>query len=325
MGEKLKYKAVELRKNLEGCLSAPRARKIAGAYVDGRPFSVVLAASVMRQTRFTEKMRQLGWLSPKFFNSPDNVRTLGKCLMRYYGFLTLVPDIGSFSVPTLDVDLVWHTHQLSPKAYRKDCSLYVGKFVNHDDQVGESFLSDGFELTCRAWESRFGTPYTNCGCALPGATFGETLRRLRKRVLSQRARADSTDHRGCRSSTHPSDHNSVPVDPRVRKERREAWKLRWQRRRNRDGKKTKNPKDKSKDRDLEEEQPRGQDQEAPIAIPLPLMQGYGYPFESSEYPALYLEGVAGYVGDECSLGGTSNGSICRYGSCTGSCGSGGCS
>jgi hypothetical protein len=60
-----------------------------------------------------------------------------------------------------------------------------------DDQVGESFLSDGFELTCRAWEvrkpflqtvcvlltellkSRFGTPYAHCGCALPVSTIIE--------------------------------------------------------------------------------------------------------------------------------------------------------
>lgn len=80
----------------------------------------------MRQTKFTEKMRQLGWLQPKFFDNPDNAKTLENCVLRYYGwvllrrsviyvylirriqrFLTLIQDIGSFSVPTLDIDLVW--------------------------------------------------------------------------------------------------------------------------------------------------------------------------------------------------------------------------
>ena len=64
MGEKLKYKASELRINLEGCLSPlgivsylypscgltpsvlQRARKIVGAYMDGNPFSVGLVAAV---------------------------------------------------------------------------------------------------------------------------------------------------------------------------------------------------------------------------------------------------------------------------------------
>ena len=64
MGEKLKYKTSELRRGLEGCLTAPRydgwsrsrsqtdhiyskrARKIVGTYLDGRPFSVQLVAAV---------------------------------------------------------------------------------------------------------------------------------------------------------------------------------------------------------------------------------------------------------------------------------------
>ena len=67
MGEKLGYKAADLRENLEKCLSAPRydipshaardegcltlsglqrVRKIVSAYVDGRPFSVELVTAV---------------------------------------------------------------------------------------------------------------------------------------------------------------------------------------------------------------------------------------------------------------------------------------
>lgn len=125
---------------------------------------------------------------------------------------------------------------------------------------------------------------------IQGATFGETLRRLRKIVLSQRPRVDPpTDRGGCHSTTHPSDHNSVSIDPRVRKQRREAWKLRWQRRRNGGGQKMKssNPKGKAKSKDLEEKHAtRSQGQGAGSVAPLPLMQGYGYPFESSEYPGL---------------------------------------
>lgn len=125
---------------------------------------------------------------------------------------------------------------------------------------------------------------------IQGATFGETLRRLRKIVLSQRQRTDTPTGRGaCNSTTHPSDHNSISVDSRVRKQRREAWRIRWQRKRNREGPKLKNSKGKAKNGDVEARHVRGQERDNGVAVPLPLMYGYGYPFESSEYPGLSVE------------------------------------
>ena len=35
-----------------------------------------------------------------------------------------------FFVPTLDIDLAWHTHQLMAKNYRTDCTTYVGRFID---------------------------------------------------------------------------------------------------------------------------------------------------------------------------------------------------
>ena len=37
---------------------------------------------------------------------------------------------GSFFVPTLDIDLVWHTHQLMDKKYADDCVSYLGRFID---------------------------------------------------------------------------------------------------------------------------------------------------------------------------------------------------
>ena len=33
-------------------------------------------------------------------------------------------------VPTLDIDLVWHTHQLMASRYSVDCEMYVGRYVD---------------------------------------------------------------------------------------------------------------------------------------------------------------------------------------------------
>jgi len=49
------------------------------------PFSLDLAAAVLRQTSFTEKMVNLGWTEQGFFNNVDNSDTLERCIARYQG------------------------------------------------------------------------------------------------------------------------------------------------------------------------------------------------------------------------------------------------
>lgn len=33
-------------------------------------------------------------------------------------------------VPTLDIDLAWHTHQLMASRYGVDCEMYIGRYVD---------------------------------------------------------------------------------------------------------------------------------------------------------------------------------------------------
>lgn len=62
-------------------------------------------------------------------------------------------------VPTLDIDLSWHTHQLFPAAYYNWSEKHVGRCINHDDTVKETGLAKGLEETCQAWQTAFGEPY----------------------------------------------------------------------------------------------------------------------------------------------------------------------
>ena len=49
----------------------------------------------------------------------------------YSRFLDLIcASPGDFHVPTLDIDLAWHTHQLMGKKYNDDCMAYIGRFVD---------------------------------------------------------------------------------------------------------------------------------------------------------------------------------------------------
>ncbi|KAG6811928.1 hypothetical protein H0H93_014102, partial [Arthromyces matolae] len=119
----------------------------------------------------------------------------------------------SFYVPTLDIDLAWHTHQLLGETYQSNCQLYVGRYVDHDDKVEENVLSTSFDLTCRAWLDRYGIPYTHCGCPLPGSTIGQRISRLIQQHLTKNPPWGliPPPREDLLSATHPSEHNAVFV------------------------------------------------------------------------------------------------------------------
>lgn len=67
-------------------------------------------------------------------------------------------------VPTLDIDLVWHTHQCSPSRYYATTQAVAGKFVNHDDTVEQTKLDTGLKDTKSLYRMRFNKEYHICGC-----------------------------------------------------------------------------------------------------------------------------------------------------------------
>lgn len=67
-------------------------------------------------------------------------------------------------VPTLDIDLVWHTHQLSAEEYERGVREVAGRFINHDDTIQKKTLGDGIERTAGIWRVRFGEDYEGCFC-----------------------------------------------------------------------------------------------------------------------------------------------------------------
>lgn len=59
-----------------------------------------------------------------------------RAVTRYVHFLQLAKAHPHETlVPTLDVDLIWHVHMLSPLDYRDDCYAMLGRILSHDDQV----------------------------------------------------------------------------------------------------------------------------------------------------------------------------------------------
>ncbi|KAK0236838.1 hypothetical protein EDD85DRAFT_1007048 [Armillaria nabsnona] len=189
---------------------------IMGAYEDDKIFSLDLIGAVLRQGSFVDKMHKLGWTEQDFFSSSeDEVSSTARLVItRKQGlFLDLMfSSPAGFFVPTLDIDLVWHTHQLTARQYSHHCLEYVHRFADHDDKVAENKLSNAFDITCRAWQDRFGIPYTHCGCPLPGDTIGQRLNRLvsiHKQSGPPSHLVPPRDRSDLLAATHPSDHNAV--------------------------------------------------------------------------------------------------------------------
>jgi hypothetical protein len=125
-----------------------------------RALGAQLSAAVMRQCGFIDKMDGKLWI-----RSPAAEDTLTRAGARYEQFLKLMklyPDVTL--VPTLDIDLVWHTHQCSPARYVQATRQLVGKFVNHDDTIAKDKLDTGFDKTRALYLMRFGKEYRVCGC-----------------------------------------------------------------------------------------------------------------------------------------------------------------
>lgn len=162
----------ETRKILKGDDQFPRSYKIADrkqrrlmryygqSTVDGIEPTVDLVAAVRRQSMFIDKMCHMLWL-----RSPSLQHTLEHAIMRYKNFFELFRLYpGKLIVPTLDIDLVWYTHQLCPSRYDVFCTSRTGRFINHDDKIGKASREDSFAVVEELYYKEFAEPYRICLC-----------------------------------------------------------------------------------------------------------------------------------------------------------------
>lgn len=141
-------------------------RKMMSRYWENfSPFALDLAGAVMRQGRFVEKMCQLDWL-----HSPSARGTMSRLIAKYGRFFDIMvkgQGLKRVAVPTLDVDLAWHTHQLSPSkyfAYSLAKTKPEQRFIDHDDKIDEHTLSIQFKWTSKVYQERYGEVYSECTC-----------------------------------------------------------------------------------------------------------------------------------------------------------------
>lgn len=124
-----------------------------------------LEAAVARQRSFYYQVARIHMSDERF---------LKVALQRYKGFLYLLKlsNLKVFMVPTYDIDLIWHSHQRIPKAYREDMVQLLGRVLNHDDTDSDRSegkkLDTGFNQTYEYWQRTFGVLYKRAGAMYRG-------------------------------------------------------------------------------------------------------------------------------------------------------------
>ena len=146
-------------------LKAPEkvaVRRMMSRYWDNSsPFALDLVGAVLRQGIFVEKMKDIDWV-----HSPALENTMSRLIQKYQVFFKIIAtNPGKVAVPTLDVDLAWHTHQMSPQSYYEySLAQTKTKLVDHDDKIDENKLSNSFEWTSYQYQKITGEAYSECTC-----------------------------------------------------------------------------------------------------------------------------------------------------------------
>jgi hypothetical protein len=203
-----------VRNSLSSTLTRPErisVRRFMTRYWDNSsPFALDLVGAVIRQGSFVEKMHNIDWL-----HSPALPSTMNRLIVKYTRFVNIMTDKMHMAVPTLDVDLAWHTHQLSPPNYM-DYTCHVTKqFIDHDDKVAETKLNDSFAWTSKTYQRTYGEPYSECTC-----WYCEAIRESHTSGVSRmfgggNSKAEEQLHateQDPRKSVHISTHNAVRPD-----------------------------------------------------------------------------------------------------------------
>ncbi|CAG8476161.1 884_t:CDS:2, partial [Scutellospora calospora] len=110
------------------------------------PFTSKLVDAVIRQYKFTDKIINY------------DINHL-QAIEKYKKFLLLFKNNKKNLVPTIDINLCWHTHMLYATNYRNFTKKYTGKIINHDDKISKSILFDNFKQTSDIWYKNFNELY----------------------------------------------------------------------------------------------------------------------------------------------------------------------
>jgi len=116
---------------------------------------------------------------------------------RYRRFLALCikhPD--KPIAPSKDIDMMWHLHMLSPRAYHNDCQQMFGDILDHDGGFGADpaelpVLEQIFAETAALYREEFGEEYVDKAFG-KDASAADTMTRCTRNCVNRCQRACKT-------------------------------------------------------------------------------------------------------------------------------------
>ena len=128
---------------------------------------------------------------------------------RYAVFLALkAAHPGQTVVPTLDIDLIWHAHMLSPDDYIEDCELILGRVLPHDTGKGQGDLTKAFQETQELWRIQTGEDMVTTVKVDPKTK--KLTDSSQRSSRSQQSSGCSTAYAACGSCGFDLDHVNLP-------------------------------------------------------------------------------------------------------------------
>ena len=84
-------------------------------------------------------------------------------IARYFKFMQLMKTFGKkkMLVPTMDIDLVWHTHQTYSHDYIQCCNRHIHRVIDHDDTIPGEDLHKGYTRTFISWSRAYHEAYSS--------------------------------------------------------------------------------------------------------------------------------------------------------------------
>ncbi|OAQ67280.1 alpha-ketoglutarate-dependent sulfonate dioxygenase [Pochonia chlamydosporia 170] len=176
------------------------AKSMLSRYWQNSTFSGLdLHGATMRLAIFTQNATRINWLEKR--SGSTRVDLLSTRYARFMDLQAAHPD--RVAIPTVDIDLAWHTHILGPRSYAAWTVKKMGSILDHTDNMDETLLSTSFEWTCQAYMAKYSAPYSECIC-----WYCESVRTLNDENKLEVLHSSSAQ-RNSSPSIHISSHPAV--------------------------------------------------------------------------------------------------------------------
>jgi len=109
--------------------------------------SIDLIKAMYKQLEFCKKIR----------NFKLNIKS---SIDKYNKFMFLIKYSNKMLVPTIEIDIIWHSHIKQYDKYVQYCENICNKIIHHNDKIDKNNLKTAFAYTCIKWSKMYNETYS---------------------------------------------------------------------------------------------------------------------------------------------------------------------